>query len=185
MRGHVPRRRLLALLVVLAVVVTTALVLERSRPSAPTDTALLGIRADDIVAIRVREGTRELRAARPGAVWCIEAPLAARPDAPAAVAEMVDVLAALVAVDTFERGETGRRDFGLEPARARIEIDVRGRAEQVVLLLGDYVPTGGSVYGALASERSIHQIGAGIVSEIEKAFYLTLPDEEGEGASGR
>jgi len=118
-------------------------------------------------------------------VWRIEAPLAARPDAPAAVAEMVDVLAALVPVDTFERREIDRRALGIEPPRARIEIDVRGRAEQVVLLLGDDVPTGGSVYGALAWERSIHQIGAGIVSEMEKAFYRTLPDEEGEGASGR
>ena len=176
-----PRRRLLGLLIVLTVVVTTALVLERLRPGAPAQTSLLGIRPDDVVAIRVREGARELRAARPGAAWHIEAPLAARPDAPAAVAEMVGVLAALVPVDTFEPGEVDRRDFGLEPARARIEIDVRGRAEQVVLLLGDYAPTGGSVYGALASERSIHQIGAGIVSEIEEAFYLTFPPEEPGG----
>ena len=180
MRGDVQRRRLLGLLIVLAVVVATALVMERLRPRAPAQTSLLGIRPDDVVAIRVREGTRELRAARPAAVWRIEAPLAARPDAPAAVAEMVDVLATLVPVDTFERREIDRRDLGLAPPRARIEIDVRGRAEQVVLLLGDYVPTGGSVYGALASDRWIHQIGAGIVSEIEKAFYLTFqPGEPG------
>jgi hypothetical protein len=125
----VPRGRLLGFLIVLAVVVATALVLERLQPRAPVQASLLGIRADDVVAIRVREGTPELRAARPGKVWRIEAPLAAGADAPAAVAEMVDALAALVPVDSFERGEAGKRDFGLDPSRARIEIDVRRQAE--------------------------------------------------------
>ena len=184
MREHVPRQRLVGLLMVLGVVVAAAVILERFRPSAPTDTALLGVRADDIVEIRVWEGTRELRAVRRGAVLVVETPAAGRPGAQAAVAEMVDFLVALVPIDTFERGEVDRRDFGLEPPRARIEIAVRGRSEPMVLLLGDYVPTGGSVYGALASGRSIHRIGAGIVSEVEKAFYRVLPDEEGEGAVG-
>jgi len=97
---------------------------------------------------------------------------------------MVEFLVALAPVDTFERRGIRRAEFGLEPARARIELEVRDREEPLVLLLGDYVPTGGSVYGGLASERQIHQIGALVVSEMEKVFYLTSPAEE-PGENGR
>jgi hypothetical protein len=173
-----PLGRPFGLLVVLAVLGATALFLERQRPLAPSPSPLLGVRADDVVGIRIQEGGRELRAVRTGAVWRVEIPSAVRPDGLAAVASMVEFLTALTPVDTFERPEIEREEFGLEPARARIELDVGDREEPLVLLLGDYVPTGGSVYGGLASERQIHQIGALVVSEMEKVFYLTSPARE-------
>lgn len=181
MRGPMPVGRPLGLLVVLAVLVATAFFLERLRPTVPSRPPLLGIRADDVIGIRVQEGGRELRAVRSDKVWRVETPATARPDGPVAVAGMVDFLAALSPVDTFERREIEREEFGMEPARARIELEVRDRREPLVLLLGDYVPTGGSVYGGLASERRIHQIGALVVSEMEKLFYLTSPAREPGG----
>jgi len=180
-----PLGRPLGLLVVLTVVVATAIALERLRPAVPREVPLLGIRADDVVAVRIEEGTRELQAVRQGDAWRVEVPPGARPDAGAAVAEMVGVLVELVPLDTFVRQEIDRRAFGIKPARVRIQLGVRGSAEPVVLLLGDYVPTGGSVYCALASDQRIHQIGAIIMSELEKAFYRTLPEQAREGEQGR
>lgn len=180
-----PRSRLLSLLALLVVVVGIALVLEFLGPVVRPEASLLGIRADDVVGIRVMENARELRATRLGETWHVQTPSVTRPAAPAAVAEMVHALSALVPVDTFQREEIDMRALGIDPPRARIELDIRGRAGQVVLLLGDYVPTGGSVYGVLASDPRIHKIGAAVVSEIEEAFYRTLPAEEPAGASTR
>ena len=86
-----------------------------------------------------------------------------------------------VPLDTFTRPELSRRAFGLDPARARIELRRRTAEEPIVLLLGDFVPTGGGVYAALRSDPRIFQIGAVVVSEISKAFYLTLPEKSAAG----
>jgi hypothetical protein len=178
MIGANPLRRPLKLLVVLLLAVAAAVALERRRPTVPPEPPVLGIRADHVTAVRVQYGPRELRAKRDGSSWRVEAPSPAGRAAPAAVAELVVMLADLVATDTFERPELDRRTLGLAPARARIELETRGAAEPVVLLLGDYVPTGGSVYCALSGDSRIHQVGALLVTEIEKAFYRATETQQ-------
>lgn len=177
MKRH-PFRRPIFLLGVLATVLLAAIALERSGPRAPVDRPALGVQAEDVLGIAVQQGTRQLRAVRVDGGWRVEKPLTAHADAGVFVADIVDAVVGIVPLDAFARPELDRRTIGLEPARARIELTVRGAATPVVLLLGDYVPTGGSVYAALESDPRVLQIGALIVSEIEKAFYRAARHED-------
>jgi hypothetical protein len=177
----VNRRRPLWLLGLLALVAGAALVIERWRApvTAPERARVLPLAAEHVTAIRVRAGTRELRAARDAGGWRVEAPAAAGPQGPAAVAALVDALARLVPLDTIGRRRQ-RREFGLDPARVQVELWTARDAAPVVLLLGDYAPTGGSVYAALAADGAIHRVGSVIDSEIDRAFYLSRPPGESE-----
>jgi hypothetical protein len=173
-------QRPLGLLVVLLVAIAAALVLERSQPAAPPEVPLVGLRAEDIRGIRIRESSRELRAVREGSRWRVVVPPGARADAGEAVRDLVDALVTLVPVDTFTRRQIDRRPFGLDPERTRIELEIQGATEPVVLLLGDHVPTGGSIYGALGSDSRVYQIGVLVLSEIERVFYRTRPKGGGD-----
>ncbi len=143
------------------------------------DPPLLALEAQEIVGIRVRMGARRLDAVREREGWRIVHPPSTRAAAAAAVASLVDAIVAIVPVDAFERQQVDRRALGLDPGHARIEIDTTQTKDAAVLVLGDYVPTGGSVYAALASDPRTFQLGALIVSEIEAAFHRALRDDAG------
>jgi hypothetical protein len=177
MKGQASARRPLRLLALLVAVCAAALAWERREGPEPVDPPLLALAADDVVGIRVRMGARRLDAVRDGAGWRIAHPPSTRAPASAAVANLVDAVVAIVPVDAFARQQIDRRALGLDPGDARIEIDTPKTKNAAVLVLGDYVPTGGSVYAALASDPRIFQLGALVVSEIEAAFRRALPDD--------
>jgi len=169
-----------ALLVgVLAVAVAAALLLERRRAHEPAEMPVLGIAAADVVAVRVEEGGQELRAVRVQHDWRVDLPSPARPGSDATIAELVDAIVATVALDSFRRPDLDRRALGLEPPRARIELTLAGRSDPVVFLLGDFAPSGGSVYAAREGDPRVFRIGALIASEIENALHAVEPAERG------
>jgi hypothetical protein len=183
MTAHSSGRRPLRLALVLIALCAIAVVWERRRQPDRVVPPLLTVVPRDIVGLRVRMGTHRLQAVRDREAWRIVYPPTPRPDAPAAVAALVESVAGLVPVDAFERQDIDRRGLGVEPGRARIELDTRDGADAVVIVLGNYVPTGGSVYAVVSSDRRIFQLGALIVSEIEAAFFRALPDDADDGAS--
>ncbi len=160
------------LFLLLLVVGGAAILTGRREPTPPDEPALLGLRGEEIVGIRIEAGSRRFRAVRSGAGWRIEEPAATRPGANGVVAEMVDALVRLVPVDVFARDGVDRHGLGLDPPRARVTLTRTGGAASIVLLLGDFVPTGGSVYGVLGGDSRIFLIGAMVVSDLERAFYL-------------
>jgi hypothetical protein len=166
------RRRPARLLLLLAVAGGVAILSGRHGEEPPGDPPLLGLSAEEVVGVRIEEGSRELRAVRAAGGWRVEAPAISRPGASDAVPEMIAALVGLVAVDAFARDDLDRRALGLDPPRARVTLTRAGGAAPIVLLLGDFVPTGGSVYGALESDPRIFQIGAMVVSDLERVFYL-------------
>ena len=179
MKGQPATRRTLRLLALFVAVGAVALAWERGREPKPVDPPLLGLEAQDVVGIRVRMGVRRLDAVRDGDGWRIVHPASERPAASAAMARLVDAVVTIVPVDAFARQPIDRRALGLDPGHARIEIDTAKTKNAAVLVLGEYVPTGGSVYAALASDRRIFQLGAVVVSEVEAAFHRALRDDAG------
>jgi hypothetical protein len=174
--------RPVVLLGVLAVAVAGALLLERARPRRPTDTPVLAVAAADVVAVRVQEGGRELRAVRDPNGWRADVPSPARPGSSEAIGDLVNAIVAMVALDAFTRSDLDRRALGLEPPRARIEITLASRSEPIGLALGDYTPSGGSVYGAVDGDRRIFRIGALIANEVENALHRMWPREAGRSS---
>jgi hypothetical protein len=167
--------RLVLLLGTLAVVAAGALLLERARPERSADTPVLGAAAADVVAVRVEEAGRRLWAVREPDGWRVDEPLPARDGADEAVADLVNAIVAMVALDSFTRRDLDRRALGLEPPRARIEITLSGRSKPIVLVLGDIAPSGGSVYGAVDGDPRVFRVGALIASEIENAMHRVWP----------
>jgi hypothetical protein len=180
MKGQSSARRTLRLLALFVAVCAIALAWERRREPEPVDPPLLALEAHEVVGIRVWMGTHRLDAVREREGWRLVHPPSTRAAAAAAVASLVDALVAIVPVDAFARQPIDRRALGLDPGRARIEIDTPKTKNAAVLVLGDYVPTGGSVYAALASDPRIFQLGAVVVSEIEAAFHRALRDDAGD-----
>jgi hypothetical protein len=174
-----PRRRSRTLLGVLVVVSAGAIGLELWKPMTPAERPVLGVTAADVRAIHVREGERELRATRTADGWRIESPPGAGPGSGETVEAMVATLVSMVALDEFVRPELDRRTIGLEPPRVVVELTVRGRETAMELRLGDYTPTGGSVYGALTSDPRILQVGAAIAGEVERALYRVSLEDRG------
>ncbi len=171
-----PSRPIL-LLGTLAVVAGGALLLERTRPGRSTEPPVLGVAAADVVAVRVEEAGRRLWAVRERDGWRVEQPAAARAGAGEAVADLVNAIVAMVALDSFRRPGLDRRTLGLEPPRARIEVTLSDRGAPIVVALGDLTPSGGSVYGAVDGDPRVFRIGALIASEIENALYRVWPPE--------
>jgi hypothetical protein len=168
--------RLVLLLGTLAVVVAGALLLERTRPQRTADRPVLGAAAADVVAVRVEEAGRRLRAVREPDGWRVDQPSPARAGSDEAVADLVNSIVAMVALESFTRRDLDRRSLGLEPPRARIEITLSGRREPIVLVLGDIAPSGGSVYGAVDGDPRVFRVGALIASEIENAIHRVWPE---------
>jgi hypothetical protein len=169
MSGRRGYRRPLVLLAFLAAIAGGAMLLERGRAARPGDVPLLGIGAADVSAVLIQEGSRELRAMREAGEWRIQGP--AGPLDRQAVEAVVGTLASLVPLDVFERSDLDRAAIGLDPPRARVQLDVTGRSRPIVLLFGDYTPSGGTVYGALDGDPRLFRIGVLVVSEIERALY--------------
>jgi hypothetical protein len=172
-------RRPLRLLALFVAVCVITLAWEYRQEPEPVDPPLLKLAAHEVVAVRVQMGVRRLDAVRDRGGWRIVDPPGSRPAASAAVATLVDAIVAIVPVAAFERQQVDRDALGLDTGHARIEIDTEKSRNTAVLVLGDYVPTGGSVYAALASDPRIFQLGALIISEIEAAFHRALRDDAG------
>jgi hypothetical protein len=164
------------LLGTLAVVMAGALLLERT-PERSVETPVLAVAAGDVVAIRVEEAGRRLTAVRERDGWRVDEPSPARAGAGETVANLVNAVVAMVALDVFTRPDLDRRALGLEPPRARIELTLSGRRDPIVLVLGDIAPSGGSVYGALGDDSRVFRVGALIASEIENALHRVRPAE--------
>jgi len=183
MTVHSSWRRPLRLALALIALCSIAVAWKRGWQPDRVVPPLLTVAPRDIVGIRVRMGTHRLDAVRARAAWRIVYPPTPRPDAPAAVAALVESVTSLVPVDVFERQDVDRRQLGVEPGRARIELDTHDGPDTVVVVLGDHVPTGGSVYAAVSSDPRIFLLGALIMSEIEAAFFHSLPGDADDGAS--
>ena len=166
--------RPVTLLGVLAAVSALALALEQGKRPEPVEPRLLDLRVEQVTGIRIEEDGRELRAVRGEEGWQVEMPGDTRPGASTAVADMVRAVTGLIPVDTFARGDIRPGDLGLDPPRVRVTLTLDGGAPSVTLLFGDFVPTGGSVYATIAGDPRVFQIGAMVMSDIERTFYLAL-----------
>ncbi len=163
------------LAIVLVSVVAGALVIELRGREAGEEAPVLGIAAESITGLRVETGNRRLAAVRAGSTWRVLDPTPAAPRAVEAVGALADALARVVAIDTFTRAEVDRGELGLEPPRMRVTVELDGGRAPVVLRLGDFVPTGGSVYASIDGDPRVLQIGALLATEVERTLHIATP----------
>jgi hypothetical protein len=85
-----------------------------------------------------------------------------------AVAGVLSTLSGLNADRIVEEKASDRKQYGLDPAQAELDIGVKGGARQ--LLLGDDTPTGGNVYAALATDPRVFTVASYQKSSLAKSL---------------
>ena len=116
---------------------------------------------------------RRFAARRTGSTWEIDGHPANAGTADA-LDDLVDTLAGLRAVDVFRSRDPAT--YGLGRPRATIEVTTGRRRRRLVL--GETNAAGSAYYGRRDGDPRIMQVGALVVSEIQRVFYT----RDGPGA---
>ena len=134
---------------------------------------LIDFQPADVVAIRLdRDGTtRDTQ--RSGDTWSKTAK-------PAAIKDFLTNLAQLAVLMDIPAGATSLRDYGLEPPRSVLQLQISGRSTPLVLQIGDRNPSVTGVYVRLGEDGPVVLAGALVAWEFDKAFRALGPPEEGQ-----
>jgi hypothetical protein len=127
---------------------------------------VVGVARHAIRGIDVDVGDRRFSARRTADGWAIDGRPASSATADA-LQDLAEGLAGVRAVDTF-RARDGS-SFGLDQPRATIDV-VTSRGSRR-LALGAPNSSGSAVYARRAGDPRIVQVGAGLLSDVERVFY--------------
>jgi hypothetical protein len=137
-----------------------------SGPAAVRGHRILGVSRPAVRALDVTLDERRFAAHRRADGWEIDGH-PAPPRVADALEDLVDTLARLRAVDVFRSRDPST--YGLDRPRATIEVTANRRRRRLVL--GAMNAAGSAFYGMREGDPRVLQVGALIVSEIERVFY--------------
>lgn len=141
--------------------------------------ALRGARLFDVDATAVTQLDFVLRdasvsLARRDGVWSVDGKVANAGET-AAIADLVELLTRMRAVDSFDSDDTTQ--FALDPPQATITL--KAGAREIQLALGGFNSTGTTVYGRIDGDPRMFQIGTQIMSSMQAVlFQRKLATEE-------
>lgn len=140
-------------------------------PVVPIPSAVRGHRVFGMTRAAVREvavemGDRRFAARRSAGSWELDGAPASQ-GAAAALDDLVDTLAHLRAIDVF-RPRDGA-SFGLDQPTAVVTLTTRLRTRRVVV--GSANAAGSAFYARRDGSPRVVQIGAGVLSQLERVFY--------------
>ena len=119
---------------------------------------VFAVEPKDVDAITIKRPTETIRLKRTaGGGWEMLEPMTARGDR-AAADEVVTSLATVRMDREVDPNPTKPADFGLDPPAAEVRLDVKGRKEPLVLLVGAKSPTGAWVYAKEGGKPAIMTI---------------------------
>jgi Domain of unknown function (DUF4340) len=135
-------------------------------PSAVRGHRVFGVTRAAVHEVAVEMGERRFTARRSAGSWVLDG-TPASPAAAAALDDLVDVLVHLRAVDVF-RPRDGS-SFGLEQPTAVVTLTTSLRTRRV--LVGAANTAGSTFYARRDGSPRVVQIGAGVLSQLERVFY--------------
>jgi len=158
-----------AVLVVAAALFAYIMLVESKKPEGGSvkEKALVVDRAKVDTVTLTRQGSEATRLVKEGDAWRLAAPLSA----PADAGEVDSLISAITNLEVSEVvSETPGKlaDFGLEPPKAELALNVEGATEPVRLLLGDKAPDGANLYAKLPSQGRVFVVPSMIESSLDK-----------------
>jgi hypothetical protein len=129
---------------------------------------LWAVEPKDVDAVSIKRSGETVRLKRGDAgAWQVLEPVKARGDR-GAIDEVVTSLAT-ARVDREVAANPGAlAEFGLDPPAAEVRLEVKGRSEPLVLLVGAKSPTGAWVYGKEPSKSAVVTLGEGISRDVAR-----------------
>jgi hypothetical protein len=149
-----------------------ALVLSVRAPLRPTGRdavrghRVLGVARQAVRGIDVVLGERRFTARHTASGWETDGRLASPPTADA-LHDLVETLVGLRSVDAFRARDTS--SYGLDRPQATIEVLTPRGVRRVVL--GALNSSGSAVYARRSGDPRVLQVGAGLLSTLERVFY--------------
>ncbi len=131
-------------------------------PTAPIPRLLEFVPAD-VAAVELEHGGLTRRAQRNGDEW--EAPSAS-----SVVDDLLHNISSLGVLAEIPAGPADLKDYGLEPPQSVLRLQLRGRAQALVLQIGDRNPATTGVYVRVGENGPVVLAGALVTWEFEKAF---------------
>jgi hypothetical protein len=99
---------------------------------------------------------------------------------PATIKDFLTNLAQLAVLMDIPAGTTSLRDYGLDPPRSVVQLQISGRSTPLVLQIGDRNPSVTGVYVRLAEDGPVVLAGALVAWEFDKAFQALGPPEKSQ-----
>lgn len=144
---------------------TPPTLLGEPRSSAPATAAsrLLDFNPDDVVAIHLEQDRQTRETARAGDTWQGVA-------RPAAINDFLHNLVGLGKLLDIPADAAELKDYGLQTPHSVVQLHLRGRAEPLIIQIGDRNPATTGVYVRLGSNGPVVLAGALMAWEFDKAF---------------
>ncbi len=119
---------------------------------------LWSVEPKDVEAVAIKRKTDTIRLKRTPDGWEMLEPVKVRGDR-AAINELVTSFVTLRKDREIDPNPAKPADFGLEPAAAEVRLEVKGRQEPLILLLGGKNPTGVWVYARDGAKPAVFTVG--------------------------
>jgi hypothetical protein len=159
-----------AALVVLAALGAYIYLVEAKKPagSEPAKEKALAIERDKVQGLTIeRQGAEPIRLVKHGEGWRLEQPQPAPADA-GEVDSLVSSLVNLEIAEVVSENPGSLADFGLDPPKGRLAVQLADAGAPRALLLGDKSPDGGNLYAKKPEEGRVFAIPSYLESSFDK-----------------
>jgi hypothetical protein len=159
-----------AALVVLAALGAYIYLIEAKKPEStePAKEKALAIEREKVQELSIeRPGAEPIRLVKQGEAWRLTRPV----DVPADGGEVDSLLSSLVNLEIAEvvsESPAKLADFGLDPPKGKLSVQVADGGEPRALLLGDKSPDGSNLYAKKPAEARVFAIPAYLESSFDK-----------------
>ena len=120
-------------------------------------------------AIRITNGNGELRLEKEGEGWKLTAPIQAPADKDA-VEGLINAVE-MAHVERRIKDEGSRKDFGLDPPRATLQIETAAGGQGETLAVGDSNPIGGTRYALLPGTNEVAVVSGSLGDVADKTLF--------------
>lgn len=133
------------------------------RPTIPQATPLVPLSAEKVHRLVFEWQGERKETQRTNGGW-------SNTDQPGLIADFVNDLVTLGALEQIEADEKQLADFGLAPAKARLELYVEGKSEPLVIEFGNLNPPGTGVYVRMPPNPSVLLAGSLLNWAFQRTF---------------
>jgi hypothetical protein len=125
------------------------------------------IEAKDVESLTIKRKSDTLRVRRADDGWEVLEPVKARGDR-GSIDEVVTSLTTVRVDREIAAHPTALAEFGLDPATAEVRLDVKGREQPLVLLVGARSPTGAWVYAKEGDKAAVVTVSEVTARDVER-----------------
>ncbi|HET7876294.1 MAG TPA: DUF4340 domain-containing protein, partial [Methylomirabilota bacterium] len=128
---------------------------------------LWDVEAKDVEAVTIKRKADTIRLKRAEGGWEMLEPVRARGDR-APIDQLVTSLATLRVDREIDPNPSRPADFGLDPVRAEVKLEAKGRSEPLAVSIGGKNPTGAWVYARQGGKPAVFTLSEFIGRDVER-----------------